>query len=106
MNRTLRWAGLALVIAGLAACGESDEAAAPEPAPPPATEAAPDARSSAEGAPPATPPSQPIGKPNPASEYCLSRGGQHYLKTGICRLPDGREVDVWEYYRENVDPGE
>ena len=43
--------------------------------------------------------------PNPASQYCLQVGGKHHVKsnasgqTGYCRLPDGRLVNEWEFYR-------
>ena len=49
--------------------------------------------------------SAPIGKPNPATEYCISQGGAHEVRrtsagdVGDCRLPDGRVVDEWEFYR-------
>ncbi len=46
--------------------------------------------------------------PNPASVYCEEQGGEVVIVTaddgsqsGICRLPDGTEVDEWEYYREH-----
>lgn len=47
-----------------------------------------------------------VGVPNPASVYCEEQGGEVVIVTaadgsqsGRCRLPDGTEVDEWEYYR-------
>ena len=49
-----------------------------------------------------------IGMANPASEYCVKKGGESIVKTdesggqyGICRFKDGSEVDEWEYYRNS-----
>jgi uncharacterized protein len=52
---------------------------------------------------------------NPASEFCEEQGGTVEIVTdgaggqaGVCRLPDGSEVDEWEYYRQyhqDVGPG-
>jgi putative hemolysin len=48
------------------------------------------------------------GIANPASEYCESIGGEVLVDDGLCRLPDGTEVDEWELYRgrdtETVEP--
>ncbi len=47
-----------------------------------------------------------IGLANPAAVYCVEQGGRHETRTtatgeaGVCVLPDGREVDAWEYFRE------
>lgn len=47
---------------------------------------------------------------NPASVYCIDQGGELLIKTGengqygICKLPDGREIEEWELYRQN-NPG-
>lgn len=48
--------------------------------------------------------------PNPASEFCEEQGGTVQVVTeddgsqkGICRLPDGTEIDEWEYYRSSHD---
>lgn len=44
--------------------------------------------------------------PNPAAVFCEANGGRHEIRDGadgqfgICILPDGREVDAWDYYRE------
>jgi putative hemolysin len=47
------------------------------------------------------------GIANPASVYCVEQGGEVVIvtdadgnETGLCRLPDGTEVDEWEYYRQ------
>lgn len=44
---------------------------------------------------------------NPASEFCEEQGGTVEIVTddagnesGICRLPDGTDIDEWEYYRQ------
>jgi len=44
--------------------------------------------------------------PNPASKYCIEKGGIHSIITaedgsqqGICTLPHGTECDEWAYYR-------
>lgn len=44
---------------------------------------------------------------NPASEFCEEQGGTVEIVTddagnqsGICRLPEGTEIDEWEYYRQ------
>ena len=49
-----------------------------------------------------------IGMPNPASAYCVKQGGQSIIKKdsngnsyGLCKFKDGKEVDEWEYFREN-----
>jgi putative hemolysin len=42
---------------------------------------------------------------NPASVFCVQSGGRSEIRTGprgqygVCRLPDGRVVDEWAYYR-------
>ena len=40
---------------------------------------------------------------NPASVFCVDQGGESIIDggAGICKLPDGTEIDEWEYYREN-----
>lgn len=48
-----------------------------------------------------------LGIPNPASVYCIERGGTldiHERPEGnisMCVLPDGTKVDEWEFYRRN-----
>ena len=46
--------------------------------------------------------------PNPASVYCQKSGGKTEIRRnadgssyGVCRLPDGRVVDEWAYFREH-----
>jgi len=42
---------------------------------------------------------------NPASVFCVKSGGKSEIRTGprgqygVCRLPDGRVVEEWSYYR-------
>jgi len=42
---------------------------------------------------------------NPASVFCVQRGGKSEIRTGprgqygVCRLPNGRVVDEWSYFR-------
>jgi putative hemolysin len=42
---------------------------------------------------------------NPASVFCVRSGGKSEIRTGprgqygVCRLPDGRVVDEWSYFR-------
>ena len=44
---------------------------------------------------------------NPAATFCVESGAKYEIRdgadgqTGVCILPDGREVDAWEYFREN-----
>ncbi|GAB1575313.1 DUF333 domain-containing protein [Bordetella petrii] len=50
---------------------------------------------------------QPIGMPNPASAYCVERGGKLAIEdraggqVGICTLPDGTRIEEWELYRRD-----
>lgn len=51
-----------------------------------------------------------IGMANPASVYCVEKGGESITKQdkdgseyGICKFKDGKEVDEWEFYRKNHD---
>ena len=43
---------------------------------------------------------------NPASVFCVKSGGKSEIRRGangeygVCRLPDGRVVEEWTYYRE------
>ena len=43
---------------------------------------------------------------NPASVFCVKSGGKSEIRTGprgqygVCRLPDGRVVEEWSYYRK------
>jgi putative hemolysin len=42
---------------------------------------------------------------NPASVFCAKSGGKSEIRKGprgqygVCRLPDGRVVDEWTYFR-------
>jgi putative hemolysin len=48
------------------------------------------------------------GMANPASEFCVKSGGKLEIRKGplgeygVCRLPDGREIEEWTYYRQNA----
>ncbi|MBX9774710.1 MAG: DUF333 domain-containing protein [Xanthobacteraceae bacterium] len=43
---------------------------------------------------------------NPASVFCVKSGGKSEIRNGprgqygVCRLPNGRVVDEWSYYRK------
>ena len=48
------------------------------------------------------------GLPNPASKYYVDQGGESIIvkdqngnEIGKCKLKNGKEVDEWEYYRQN-----
>jgi uncharacterized protein len=42
---------------------------------------------------------------NPASVFCVQSGGKSEIRNGprgqygVCRLPDGRVVEEWKYFR-------
>ncbi len=44
---------------------------------------------------------------NPAATFCVESGHKYEIRdgedgqTGVCILSDGREVDAWDYFREN-----
>ena len=44
---------------------------------------------------------------NPAATYCIKIGGAYEIRdgddgqSGICKLPDGTEIDAWVLFREN-----
>jgi putative hemolysin len=49
------------------------------------------------------------GMANPASEYCVKRGGKVVMEKdvggnerGICHLPDGKKIDEWELFRRDA----
>lgn len=52
-------------------------------------------------------PDNTVGMPNPASAYCVERGGTITIvdrsegQIGFCTLPDGTQVDEWELYRRD-----
>ena len=43
---------------------------------------------------------------NPASVFCVQSGGKSEIRNGprgqygVCRLPDGRVVEEWSYFRK------
>lgn len=43
---------------------------------------------------------------NPASVFCVKSGGKSEIRNGpkgqygVCRLPNGRVVEEWSYYRK------
>ncbi len=48
-----------------------------------------------------------VGLPNPAAVFCVEKGGQYQIESSttgarsVCRFPDGRVVDAWEFFRQN-----
>jgi putative hemolysin len=52
-------------------------------------------------------PIRPLSMPNPASLYCVKRGGTLTIKntekgqTGYCTLPDGTVEEQWALFRKN-----
>ena len=47
-----------------------------------------------------------VGMANPASVFCEKQGGKSEIRKhedgseyGVCRLPDGKVVEEWEYFR-------
>ena len=50
-------------------------------------------------------PEQAFALANPASVFCAQSGGKSEIRNGprgqygVCRLPDGRVVDEWRYFR-------
>lgn len=50
----------------------------------------------------------PVGTANPASVYCVERGGKVVMvkspsgaESGVCVLPNGDRIDEWELYRRD-----
>ena len=49
-----------------------------------------------------------VGMANPASTYCVQKGGESIIvkgkdgEYGVCKLKDGTAVEEWEYYRQNT----
>ena len=47
------------------------------------------------------------GMSNPASEFCIKNGGKLEMRKGpggeygVCRLPDGRDIEEWTYYKSS-----
>jgi putative hemolysin len=51
------------------------------------------------------------GLANPASEYCVERGGRVEIRAdadgaeqGFCVFPDGSECEEWAYFRGECEP--
>ncbi|USD66777.1 DUF333 domain-containing protein [Vibrio sp. SCSIO 43136] len=50
---------------------------------------------------------QPLNMTNPASSFCEEQGGEVTIKetsegqVGFCVTKDGKEIEEWEYYRQN-----
>lgn len=48
----------------------------------------------------------PVTLANPAAVFCTESGGTYEIRdgadgqVGICTLPDGTEIDAWDYFRE------
>lgn len=52
---------------------------------------------------------KPVGMPNPASVFCVDSGGTSTIQknadgseSGNCKLPDGRSVEEWDFYRKST----
>ncbi len=49
---------------------------------------------------------------NPAAVFCVDNGGSYEIRSGtkgqfgVCKLADGREVDAWDYLREEQRSGD
>lgn len=58
------------------------------------------------------PTSQPtVGIANPASQFCVKQGGKVEIRQkadgsqyGMCHFPDGRVVEEWENFRQQLQP--
>ncbi|MEA1064231.1 DUF333 domain-containing protein [Apirhabdus apintestini] len=52
-------------------------------------------------------PAKKIGMPNPASEWCISKGGKLEMvntpkgTVGYCVLPGGERIEEWALYRRD-----
>lgn len=42
-----------------------------------------------------------VGLANPAAVFCEEQGGETVGPEPMCVLPDGTEVDAWEYFRDS-----
>jgi putative hemolysin len=42
-----------------------------------------------------------VGIANPAAVFCAEQGGETVGPEPMCVLPDGTEVDAWEYFRDS-----
>jgi uncharacterized protein len=51
-------------------------------------------------------PERALALANPAAVFCAQSGGKSEIRKGprgqygVCRLPDGRVVDEWSYFRK------
>ncbi|MEO3988984.1 putative hemolysin [Pseudocitrobacter cyperus] len=51
------------------------------------------------------PPARAMGMPNPASVYCVEKGGTRVAQksaqgeSSLCQLPDGEQVEEWTLWR-------
>lgn len=50
---------------------------------------------------------EPVTLPNPSAVFCIENGGKYETRraadgsqNGVCILPDGSEVDAWQFFRE------
>jgi hypothetical protein len=50
---------------------------------------------------------EPSTLPNPSAVFCIEYGGKYETRraadgsqNGVCILPDGSEVDAWQFFRE------
>lgn len=48
------------------------------------------------------------GAPNPASKFCVDKGGKSTTvkdskgnERGVCKFNNGTQIDEWDYYRQN-----
>ncbi len=54
----------------------------------------------------------PIGLANPASAYCVEKGGRLEIvntvagQVGMCTLPDGSVIEEWELMRRDHPPAQ
>ncbi|HCA17267.1 MAG: DUF333 domain-containing protein [Alcaligenes sp.] len=54
----------------------------------------------------------PIGLANPASAYCIEKGGRLEIvntpagQVGMCTLPDGSVIEEWELMRRDHPPAQ
>jgi uncharacterized protein len=50
---------------------------------------------------------EPVTLPNPSAAFCIENGGKYEIRqaadgsqSSVCILPDGSEVDAWQFFRE------
>ncbi|AAW85478.1 lipoprotein, putative [Aliivibrio fischeri ES114] len=44
---------------------------------------------------------KPIGKPNPATTYCVEQEGTYNLNDSTCVLKTGEKVNAWDFFRSS-----